>query len=197
MGEPANDTMSTIIPALSYRDAPGAISWLEKAFGFRKRLVVANPDGTIAHAEMSFGTAVIMVATSREDRSWKSPLDLGGVNQSLCVYVSDPDEHYRHAQEAGARSPSSCTTPTTDLAATRPRTLKATSGRSTSIGPAVIGPTNREGFQAMMVLTTSPWTSVSRMSRPPNREVRRVWSMPSRCSMVACRSWTSTLFSTA
>ena len=34
-----------------------------------------------------------------------------------------------------------------------------------------------------------PYTSVSRMSRPLNRYVSFVWSSPSRCSIVACRSW--------
>ncbi len=43
---------------------------------------------------------------------------------------------------------------------------------------------------------TSPCTSVKRMSRPPKRNVRRVCSRPSRCSIVACRSWISTLPST-
>ena len=36
--------------------------------------------------------------------------------------------------------------------------------------------------------TTRPSTSVSRMSRPPWKYVKSVWSKPSRCKMVACRS---------
>jgi predicted nucleotidyltransferase len=44
--------------------------------------------------------------------------------------------------------------------------------------------------------TTSPWTSVRRMSRPLKRKVNRLWSTPRRWSMVAWRSWTSTRFST-
>jgi Uma2 family endonuclease len=52
------------------------------------------------------------------------------------------------------------------------------------------------GRYASTSLTTSPWTSVRRMSRPPKRNVSRLWSMPRQCSMVACRSWISTLFCT-
>ena len=37
---------------------------------------------------------------------------------------------------------------------------------------------------------------MSRKSRPAWRNVSRVWSRPRRWSIVACRSWTWTLFST-
>lgn len=51
--------------------------------------------------------------------------------------------------------------------------------------------------QASISLTTCPCTSVNRMSRLLNRNVSRSWSMPSKCNMVACRSWISVRPSTA
>jgi type II secretion system protein G len=45
--------------------------------------------------------------------------------------------------------------------------------------------------------TSSPAIPVSRTSRPWNFMLRRLWSIPQRCSIVAWRSWTLTLFSTA
>jgi len=42
-----------------------------------------------------------------------------------------------------------------------------------------------------------PATSVSRKSRPLWKYVSRLWSIPSRCSIVACRSWTVTGSTTA
>ena len=36
----AKNTTSTVIPAMRYRDAPAAIDWLGRAFGFEKHLVV-------------------------------------------------------------------------------------------------------------------------------------------------------------
>ncbi len=51
--------------------------------------------------------------------------------------------------------------------------------------------------QARICFTTSPWTSVSRKSRPTSLKVSRVWSIPSRYSIVAWRSWTETTSSTA
>ena len=39
---PAKKTPATVIPCLRYRDAPGAIDWLCRVFGFEKHLVVPN-----------------------------------------------------------------------------------------------------------------------------------------------------------
>ena len=42
--------------------------------------------------------------------------------------------------------------------------------------------------QASSFSITSPWTSVRRKSRPWKRYVNFVWSRPSRCRIVACKS---------
>ena len=44
-----------IIPTLKYADAGAAIEWLCKAFGFEKHLVVPGDNGSIAHAQLTFG----------------------------------------------------------------------------------------------------------------------------------------------
>ena len=49
-------------PALRYRDAPAAIAWLE-SFGFETTERIDNPDGTIAHAELRLGDALIMLGS--------------------------------------------------------------------------------------------------------------------------------------
>ena len=56
----AKSTKATVIPCLRYRDAPAAIEWLCRAFGFEKQLVVPNKDGMAAHAQLSFGNGMIM-----------------------------------------------------------------------------------------------------------------------------------------
>ena len=38
----AKKTVATIIPSLRYRDAPAAIEWLCRAFGFEKHAVYAD-----------------------------------------------------------------------------------------------------------------------------------------------------------
>jgi len=54
---------ATVIPCLRYRDAPAAIKWLCSTFGFEEQLVVPNPDGTIAHAQLRFGNGMIMLGS--------------------------------------------------------------------------------------------------------------------------------------
>jgi len=94
--------LSNIYPGLSYDDAPAAIEWLCRAFGFTKRLVVPGPDGTVMHSELSLGPGVIMVGSARPAQGRLSPRGLGGVNAVLAVQVDDPDVHFKHAKAAGA-----------------------------------------------------------------------------------------------
>src|SRR3954466_357353 len=58
----------TIFPALRYRDAPAAIEWLGRAFGFEPRMVVDGPDGTVAHAQLAVGGATTLL---RPPRRWR------------------------------------------------------------------------------------------------------------------------------
>ncbi len=95
-------TPSNIYPSLSYDDAPSAIEWLCRVFGFTKRLAVPGPDGSIIHSELSLGPGVIMVSPAKPDLGRLSPRSLPGVNQALCVQIDDPDAHFSRAKEAGA-----------------------------------------------------------------------------------------------
>ena len=103
MPENTRTGVTNIFPFLRYKDAPGAIEWLARAFGFEKTFVAPGPDGTIAHAEMSFGPGTIMLGTVKDDAlGMKSPRDLSGVNQGIYVTVDDVDAHYARAKAAGA-----------------------------------------------------------------------------------------------
>ncbi len=102
----ARDTTATVIPGMRYRDAPAAIEWLCRAFGFEKGLVVPGPDGTIAHAQLKFGNGMVMLGSARDDEFGllvKPPAESGGtVTQSAYVVVDDADAHYAGAVGAGA-----------------------------------------------------------------------------------------------
>ena len=102
--EPAmTETGPAIVPCLSYRDAPTAIAWLKEAFGFTENMIVPGPDGTIAHAQLAFGSGLIMVGSERDDElAMRIPCDLGGITQSIYIVVDDADAHYARAVEAGA-----------------------------------------------------------------------------------------------
>ena len=97
---------SRIFPTLRYRDAPAMIAWLCEAFGFSERVVYPGPDGTIAHAELSLGSAMIMLGSARDDRFGAmvgAPDAEGGNGQAIYVAIEDPDGLCARAQAAGAR----------------------------------------------------------------------------------------------
>ena len=100
------NTVSTVIPAMRYRDANAAIEWLCKAFGFEKHLVVPGENGTVAHAQLSFGNGMIMLGSAREDEfgQWvKPPRETGGIGtQSVYIIVENADAHCARAKAAGA-----------------------------------------------------------------------------------------------
>jgi uncharacterized glyoxalase superfamily protein PhnB len=102
----AKNTRATVIPCLRYRDAPAAIEWLCRAFGFEKQLVVPNEDGTIAHAQLNFGNGMIMLGSVMDTefgRLMKQPDEVGGAEtQSAYVVVTDADAIYARAKAAGA-----------------------------------------------------------------------------------------------
>lgn len=91
-----------INPALYYRDANAAIDFLERAFGFRPRLVVPDEHGGVAHAELTFRDSVLMVGSAKPERGWVSPLDVTAVHMTLSVVIEDADAHHARAHAAGA-----------------------------------------------------------------------------------------------
>lgn len=105
----AKHTSATVIPCLRYRNAPAAIEWLCAAFGFEKQAVYPNDDGTIAHAQLSFGNGMIMLGSVlKKETEWgsliKQPDEIGGAEtQSAYVIVSDADTVYARAKAAGAK----------------------------------------------------------------------------------------------
>ena len=109
MSKFAKNTKATVISCLRYRDAPTAIEWLCNTFGFEKHLVVPNVDGTIAHAQLSFGNGMIMLGSVQKDetefgRLMKQPDEIGGgQTQSSYLVVTDADAVYASAKAAGAK----------------------------------------------------------------------------------------------
>lgn len=95
---PETRTVAPVITCLRYRDAPAAIDWLCEAFGFERHLVVDGPEGTIAHAQLTFGAGMIMLGSEGAEQELEWPV--GGA--SLYVIVDDADAHHDRAVAAGA-----------------------------------------------------------------------------------------------
>ena len=98
----AEPPRGNLYPSFCYADAPRALEFLEHAFGFRRRLVVPGPGGTILHSELEFEGGVVMVSSPKPERDWRPP-EGPGRSAGLCVRVADPDAHFARAKAAGAR----------------------------------------------------------------------------------------------
>ena len=86
-------------PSLTYRDALAAIAWLKDAFGFEEMAVYTGAGENarqIEHAELRFGTGVLMMGSPRPDRPSEG-------QQAPYVYVADVDGHCARAKAAGAK----------------------------------------------------------------------------------------------
>ncbi len=97
---------ATIIPTMRYKNTGKAIEWLCAAFGFEKHLVVPGDDGSITHAQLTFGNGMIMLGPMLDNEFGKvlqPPKSPDFINtQSAYIVVKDIDEHYTRAVPAGA-----------------------------------------------------------------------------------------------
>ena len=101
----AKQTIATVIPALQYQDAPAAIEFLCRAFGFEKNAVYEGEGGSIAHAQLKLGNGMVMLGSAKDTEYGKllvRPRDAGGVTMSVYVIVEDADAHFARAKAAGA-----------------------------------------------------------------------------------------------
>lgn len=97
-----SDWRPTLISAICYRDPKKALRWLEDAFGFEMFMLIEDAEGNLAHSEMRFGNAAVMVGNEwSEDH--KSPASLGGKNtQTVHIQITDDvDAHCERARAAG------------------------------------------------------------------------------------------------
>ena len=89
--------LPSVYPVLRYQDPVAAIEFLTKAFGFGEHQVDRAPDGTIVHAELSWGTGLIMLGSASSSvHTGDGPVD------AAYLAVDDPDAHHDRAVAAGA-----------------------------------------------------------------------------------------------
>lgn len=97
------ESRPSLTSALCYRDPRAALAWLEKAFGFEIAMLIEDAQGNVAHSEMRFENALVMVG-SEWSADHASPASIGGKNtQTVHIQVaSDIDAHCARARGAGA-----------------------------------------------------------------------------------------------
>jgi uncharacterized glyoxalase superfamily protein PhnB len=105
MSSTAANTRATIVPALRYRDAKAAIAFLCDGLGFQRHAVYEDKDGSVMHAELSFGNGMIMlgpVAPTEFGQNMCQPDEIAmKETQSPYLVVADADAVYRSANAAG------------------------------------------------------------------------------------------------
>lgn len=90
-------------PALFYLDPFAALDFLERAFGFERVLLLTDENGNLAHSQMNYRGAGIMIGTEWSD-DHKSPASIGRkCTQTVHVAMEDGiDAHCEQARAAGA-----------------------------------------------------------------------------------------------
>jgi PhnB protein len=87
---------------LRVRDAAGAISFYEKAFGAIEKFRLIDPSGRIGHVELDFGGTTLMLSDEFPEYGCVGPESVGGASMSIHIHVDDADAVMRRAVEAGA-----------------------------------------------------------------------------------------------
>ena len=86
----------TVTPWIVSRDTARLMDYLKAAFGGEELARVANPDGSIGHAEMRFGDSIVMLFDAKE--GWPPTPSF------LRLFVADADAVCARAVEAGGSS---------------------------------------------------------------------------------------------
>jgi len=91
---------------MMYRNAPEAIEWLCRVFGFEKHAIYAGENNTIMHAELTLGGGMIMLGSVNDgaySKFMKQPDEIGGAEtRGTSLIVKDADVVYARAKAAGA-----------------------------------------------------------------------------------------------
>ncbi len=101
-----NRTNATAIPCLRYRDAPAAIEWLCRVFGFERHMVVDGANGTVAHAQLTLGGGMVMLGSQANGGEYGAllvpPGEVGGKQtQTIYLVVDDADLVHERVLAAG------------------------------------------------------------------------------------------------
>jgi len=92
-----------IYPTMRCRDAEAMIGWLKDVIGFTERVVYRN-SGTVHHAELAFGSSILMLGQCRDDEYGKLVGDISDRRtDALYVAVDDPDALHARVKAAGAK----------------------------------------------------------------------------------------------
>lgn len=92
-----------LTPYIAVRDARRAIDWYVKVFNAAPRgEPFEMPDGSIGHAELGIGDAVLMLAEGSDEVPVQPPEATGTHSHSIHIQVADVDDTVQRARHEGA-----------------------------------------------------------------------------------------------
>ena len=93
-----------IYPTLRCRDEAAMIRWLKDVIGFTEHVVYRNDAGAVQHAELAYGSSILMLGQCRDDEYGRLVGDIGGRRtDALYVAVNDPDTLHAKVKASGVK----------------------------------------------------------------------------------------------
>ncbi len=99
----------TFVPAVFYKDPMAAIEWLQRVFQFEVAALITDPQGKLAHSELTFRGGGLNVGGEWEGAivgpaRMRSPATVEGINtQFVRIHMDEGiDAHCEHARAQGA-----------------------------------------------------------------------------------------------
>src|SRR5215204_4345665 len=94
---------SAVIPRLFCRDPGAEVEFCVAAFDAEERVRRPGPDGTVAHALIMIGPAMVMIESEWPEAPNRAPAPDGSTPVALYVYVENVDQTVQRAVARGAR----------------------------------------------------------------------------------------------
>lgn len=103
-----NATAATEAPRIfatfRYRDPEAIMQWLTETVGFHTLACYRADDGSVAHAELAFGSSIIMLGHAKDDDYGAMVGQSGQTGgKSLYIAVDDVDALFAKVEKAGTK----------------------------------------------------------------------------------------------
>ena len=97
------DGASVVIPRLFCRDVAAEINFCKNTFGAEERVQRPDSGGTVVHALMTIGPAMIMIEAEWPGVASRAPNPDGSSPVVIYIYVEDVDKTVERAVAGGAK----------------------------------------------------------------------------------------------
>ena len=101
--KPIPDGVPVVMPMLVCRNAAAELDFCKTTFGAVEKVSRPGPDGTVGHALVTIGPAMVMIEAEWPTLASRAPEPHGSSPVVIYVYVEDVDAVVERAVAAGAK----------------------------------------------------------------------------------------------